>query len=330
MNATAVGTDRLGNASDALARNADLVRARERTGEHRRPSFGVSLLCCAALAACGGGGGGGGGGGVVSFTSFSNVPANGTYEMRGQAVSATHTGHSAGNVVVSGFTESGQATIRVTNQNGDTIAYDLRVPGTRVSIDTRNGDRIDSSDPRGMLIGAGSPDGEKLALIANSRGQGWEHQSFGVWTTGIGTGSGVTGAASFGSRTARENMPSAGTAATYNGGGLGVAKLSDGKLYNTLSEVTVETTDFSTVSISSANTQKFDLETATWSSEAGLDYTGTGSVSGNGFVANISGTDTSGTANGTFYGPRAEEVGGTFRATGTGGVVHAGAFGGAR
>lgn len=250
--------------------------------------------------------------------------------MVGQAVTATHSGISAGNVAISAFAESGQATVRVTNREGDVIAFDLGVPGTRVSIDTRNGEVIDASDPRGMLIGAGSRDGEKFALIANSIGQGWEHQSFGVWTTGIVSGSGVTGAASFGSRTARENMPGAGTAATYNGSGLGVAKLSDGKLYNTLSDVTVETTDFTTVSISSANTRKFDLETAVWSSESGLDYTGTGSVSGNGFVANISGTDTSGTANGKFYGPRAEEVGGTFRATGSGGVVHAGAFGGAR
>ena len=327
MNATVVMADTPGCASDARARgDAELARAGERMSkEPRKPAFGVSLLCCAALAACGGGGGGGGG--VAQFSSFSNVPANGTYEMRGQAVTATHSGLSAGNVVVSAFAESGEATIRVTNQNGNTIAYDLRVPGASTSIDMRNGDRIEANFG---LIGAGDPDGDYLALIANSPYHGWEHQSFGVWTTGIVSGSGVTGAASFGSRTARENMPSAGTAATYNGEGLGVATLADGKLYNTSSQVTVQTADFSTVSISSTSTLKFDLETAVWSTEAGLDYTGTGSVSGNGFVANISGTDTSGTANGKFYGPRAEEVGGTFRATGSGGVVHAGAFGGAQ
>jgi len=62
-----------------------------------------------------------------------------------------------------------------------------------------------------------------------------------------------------------------------------------------------------------------------------LDFSGTGNVSGNTFTADVSGSGAgagiNGTANGVFYGPDAEEVGGTFSTQGTGGVSYIGAYG---
>ena len=69
------------------------------------------------------------------------------------------------------------------------------------------------------------------------------------------------------------------------------------------------------------------MNTESESLAPGLDYSGEGSVSGSSFAANISGPATSGTANGVFYGPNANEVGGTFSATGAG-ISHVGSFGG--
>jgi hypothetical protein len=58
-----------------------------------------------------------------------------------------------------------------------------------------------------------------------------------------------------------------------------------------------------------------------------LDFNGTGSVNGATFSAPISGTVVNGNAKGTFYGPTAQEIGGTFSSS-AGGVEYNGAFGG--
>ena len=60
--------------------------------------------------------------------------------------------------------------------------------------------------------------------------------------------------------------------------------------------------------------------------DSNLDFNGGGPVSGTGFSASVSASTTSGTANGQFYGPTAQEVGGTFGLTG-GATTYIGSFG---
>ena len=63
---------------------------------------------------------------------------------------------------------------------------------------------------------------------------------------------------------------------------------------------------------------------------SGLDFESTSSsVNGATFSTVIAGTNVSGKAKGTFYGPTAQEIGGTFSSS-AGGVEYIGAFGGDR
>jgi hypothetical protein len=96
----------------------------------------------------------------------------------------------------------------------------------------------------------------------------------------------------------------------------------------TTSGIEIET-NFVNVQVTSTSTNARNLNSGATIPAAGLDFTGSGPVSGSGFTANVSGTLTSGTANGSFYGPQAQEAGGTFRTSG-GGVTYVGAFGAKR
>ncbi|KUJ77793.1 transferrin-binding protein-like solute binding protein [Ruegeria profundi] len=176
------------------------------------------------------------------------------------------------------------------------------------------------------ILGAETANQQNFAVFVDPVAQGYEYQTYGAWITGYGTGSGKVGAGSFGTKTAAANVPS-GKSATYNGASVGVARRADGQPYVTSSDVSVST-DFSTVSVASTGTQAVNVNTGAISSASELDFTGTGSVSGGTFTANVAGSDTSGRVDGLFYGRQANEVGGTFQTTGPSGVAHAGSFGG--
>lgn len=153
-----------------------------------------------------------------------------------------------------------------------------------------------------------SPDGQFIAFVDPAIA-GFEHQTFGVWVERD-YPTRLLGVASFGNRTAAGSLP-AGTA-PYNGGSLGFAAEFDGDWYVTVSDIRI-TTDFATASISSAGTEIVRASTMSAFTAPGLDFTGSGPVSGTGFSAPVTGgLGLSGDATGQFYGPGAEEVGGTF------------------
>jgi hypothetical protein len=167
-------------------------------------------------------------------------------------------------------------------------------------------------------------------IIVDNEGAGFEYQTFGAWETGLGTGAGAVGVGSFGARTFSDALP-AGTTATYNGGSIGVVSVvSNGRLYTSSSDVTVET-DFSTASISSTGTDLVGLNNDfDYTDVSGLDFAGSGEVSGSGFTAVVNAPHASGGAVGQFYGPSAQEVGGVFALKGSGvtsGVTYTGSFG---
>lgn len=261
---------------------------------------------------------------ALPFTGFSDLPAFGTTQLQGQSVSASYTTDlSTGNVTVSNPSGPSASTASLTTENGNVVALSASAPGTTVNFDSRRGDTLIAQSG---VIGAETSNQQDVAVFADPNAQGYEYQTYGAWITGYGTGSGKVGAGSFGSRTAAANVPS-GTSATYNGASVGVARRADGQPYITSSNVSVST-DFSTVNVSSAGTQAVNANTGAISSAPELDFSGTGSVSGTTFTANVSGSGTNGRADGLFYGPQANEVGGTFQTTGSGGITHAGSFGG--
>ncbi|WP_170787421.1 transferrin-binding protein-like solute binding protein [Ruegeria lacuscaerulensis] len=281
-------------------------------------------LACTALTACLGSESIDSGATVKPFNGFSNIPDNGTTDIDGQAVTANYVADpTTGEVVITNPSGPSQSTTRVVTRNGTPVALTASAPGSSVSFDTRNGDtRIDAP----FVTGYVTADGQDSATFINPGQAGYEYQTYGAWVTGAGTGAGTVGAGSYGLKTEATDVP-VGVSATYQGVGLGVARRADGQPYQTVSTVTVST-DFNTASIDSANTAAVNLNTAATSSAPELDFSGSGTVSGSGFTATVTGTGTSGSAQGQFYGPSANEVGGTYSTSGPGGVWHMGAFGG--
>jgi hypothetical protein len=165
--------------------------------------------------------------------------------------------------------------------------------------------------------------------IANNEAAGFEYQTYGAWLTGFNTGSGNVGVGSFGAKTASSAMPT-GTTATYNGASTGFINYADGVPGRTTSKVTVST-DFSTATISSSSSLVTFVDAIGGTDQDHrLDFTGTGPVSGSGFTATVDSdfpAPVSGSVDGQFYGPSAQEVGGTFGLTGSG-VDYIGSFGG--
>ncbi len=298
------------------------------------------LLGCIplALTACGGGGGGGGGGSsstLAPFVKWSSVAAGSTYAISGDSMQGTYTWNSGTDrltALTRGSQEAGATFTETFNSSG--IVQSVRIQtasGTDISF-------ARGTDTFGVLLinndinAVISADQTRYALAPEPTAMGWEYQSFGVWVTGAGTGSGTYGAASIGAATAGSSVPVTGTA-TFTGytGGRYVA--SDGSYYFTSSNMSA-VTDFAARSLAFATTSTAitpDLLTQSAASTLNMTGTLTYSSGSNQFTGNVSTTGgLTGTATGRFYGPTAQEIGGTFGVTGAGVTTYGGAFGGKR
>ncbi|MEM8957464.1 MAG: transferrin-binding protein-like solute binding protein [Pseudomonadota bacterium] len=184
-----------------------------------------------------------------------------------------------------------------------------------------------SVDQNGALVRNGQVIGDEAGVVQ------LQHSTFGGWVDDNDAAP-ATIFASFGNVTPSGNLPSAD--ATYRGESIGIVGDNDiGATRITVSEVQVDVTNgFRDVAIESRNTAFSDLNTGESGFDSAYDFTGNGQVTGSGFDATIAndfpGFDLSGTAQGKFYGPAAEEVGGVFTMSGTANSQYSGSFGGAR
>lgn len=273
------------------------------------------------LAACGGGSGGSGGGGdqSVPFVAFSETAESGTVVLQGQSKSLKGARYPIGSEVLSGGLRSnGDVTAKVAYRDDLLRRLAIRNSGADVTVDVDNGGRFTQSN--GIVVGE---EGRQGVVIVEPGAVGAEYQTFGSWVRG--GSSPRVGVGSFGARTGAANMPTAGQA-RYRGESTGFFDGLAGD-YATASRVEV-TTDFSDVRVVSTGTQRFSLDGSdgVGRSDPRLDFDATGTVSGDGFSADISNRMGTGSVDGQFYGPNAEEVGGTFATTGSGGT-YIGAFG---
>jgi transferrin binding protein len=293
----------------------------------------TKLLVMTSLVGCSGGGDGGSGGGgdngdsAVDFTTFSNMPDNGTTNFVGTAQSSTLEVTALGNglVTMSDPSGPGAATQTMKNQDGNLVAVNIAADRASVSFNNENGGIFDFG---GSIFTATSEDGKNYLLNINSPEYGLEFQTFGAWLTGLKTPSGVAGVGSFGAKTA-ENAVLVGTA-NYNGASIGIMRAVNGELFVTVSDVKVST-DFTTASMSSTSTSLAKVGGETLTSGSSIDFSGSGPVTGKGFTAQVTGvnnSDLTGSADGHFYGPTAEEVGGTFGLQTSDGQTYIGSFGG--
>ena len=171
---------------------------------------------------------------------------------------------------------------------------------------------------------------------------GWNYQTYGVWITGFGGGSGTVGAASGGAVTPGANIPTSGNA-TFTGISTGIFLDSAGDAF--LAQSTMEANaSFSnrTVSFATSNTHVTPLASSVnaliatpsvaqpFTTTPGLNLSGTMSYAAgenklSGAVSSVNGM--TGVVDANFYGPVANEIGGSFAVKGTAGN-YMGAFGG--
>lgn len=278
----------------------------------------IVLLCGLTLEGCGGGGASFESA-PADFTGFSRIGPNDTVTLRGEAV-------------VAGFTydqATGRGTLNTVvrepaefvgvYQNGDLIAVRGRSGDTAFDVDRRHGGFIDSD---GTTVFAENDSAQTGVFYYEPSVGGFEYQNFGTWTQGDASGRIAT--ASVGLPTAADDLPA--VTASYSGFAIGYSAR-DGVLYYTEANAAVRT-DFATATLTTTDTVKVSLETEAVSSAPDHDLSGTLQVNGSGLSGTVTSGMGSGTASGSFYGPQAAEVGGTFEVSGDG--VYTGAFGARR
>ena len=290
----------------------------------------ASILTFFSLSACSGGGGS-----STPTPRPDELPlpenGNGTVSIDGAAVVITFSVDASDQVtqrVISGEVES---THKLTSANNNIVGAEFEATGSSVSLDRPDGRRRLGNV---ALVGVTTTDEIDDALIIDreAANQRFKYQTFGAWLMGAEpgrAGPGSFGAGTYGEPTSTNNVPSSGTA-TYSGASIGGGWDVDERYYATTSEISV-TTDFRTAMITSSNTHGQNLDTDEIAAVPELNFSGTGNVTGAGFEATINGVEiTNGKAYGHFYGPNAEEVGGTFGAELMGNGFYVGSFGAAQ
>jgi hypothetical protein len=177
-----------------------------------------------------------------------------------------------------------------------------------------------------------SADNTRYALAANPYAFGWDYQSYGVWASGAGTGSGTFGSMSIGASTAGANIPTSGSA-TFTGNSGGRYASATGESFFTSSTMTAAV-NFVTrsVAFSTASTET-SPDLGSFTTNNSLNMSGTlsyGSASNQITGTVITTGGQSGSVSAVFYGPSAQEIGGNFAVTGSGLEAYAGSFGGKR
>lgn len=248
------------------------------------------------------------------FTGFSGVPLNGAYAVDGVLISRSLSTGPGGTTMSAGLVDDNVASVlTVTNEGGDVVALRLLGGTIDATVDT-----TPTVNP-GILTFV---DGDIQIIAADPATFGNEYSTFGLGFVGSPTGKVFSGV--FGLKTDGAGVPVA--PASYDGASVGFFVDGSGTPY--LSSSTIgATTDFSNVTVTSSGTQTVGLEPGdTLTSTPALDFVATATVTGATFDGSYSGTGLSGDFAGRFFGPAAEEMGGTFSFSGTTGD-YIGAFG---
>lgn len=292
------------------------------------------LLCLAALAsACSSGGGSSS---PAAITSWPNPFASQQITASGQSQAGTY--YDSGSPAPTIAAPSSGATMTAKLATDGTIAYlELKPTGSTAVVHDNTSTTVDHISASTKVDKITSSNNQNITLFANPVDNQWEYQTYASWITGLTTASGNMGSMSVGWKTA--SVPTTGTA-TYSGTASGT--------YHTGSQVYLTQADMSALADFSARTLSFQ----TVSTQRYGDITGgsptqtqipglnllidTGSnasltwTSGsNQFSGNIKTSDSSlsGSVSGYFYGPNANEIGGTFKLTNNSNYIYQGAFG---
>lgn len=307
----------------------------------------VSLLAL-ELSACGGNGlpkvpdAGGGIPTLAPFVKFSSITVPGTVRITGSSQEATYSFNTGTGIVTSlssptAFT--GGLTLDLTYDSNGVLTKGVGTSavGTVVTVDTSVGDTIGSLAAFPNVTVMATANGLNFVLSANPSAYGWDYQTFGVWTTGSGTGFGTIGAATVGAETAAASVPTSGVGVFVGVSG-GRYVDSGGVALFVGSDMTA-TADFAARSIAFSTTNtRTSSNLISSAANANLNLSGTltysaGTNQFTGAVTSVGGGPANaamtGTSTGKFYGPSSQEIGGTFTVV-NGNAGFGGAFGGRR
>lgn len=283
------------------------------------------------LTGCGGGGGGSSSLTQITFSDWNSITKPSQVNLEGISTDVRYTAGSKISTLTNNGVDS-TATASVNYRPNNTIS--------KVSFTTQNGtvtfneDGTDTIGDTGSVIYGYNQSGSDFFLAADPLDSSvdWNYQTFGMWETGRGTGSGTAGGISVGAATIGAGIPTSGSA-TYTGYFGGATSDYDGDDFLTQGTVSVNA-DFANRSLAySTSASKYIspvTNTPSWTNDSQFNMSGklTYSSGTNSFSGSVTdGKSMSGTATGKFYGPSAEELGGVYYLTGTGLKMHAGAFG---
>jgi len=164
------------------------------------------------------------------------------------------------------------------------------------------------------------------SVITQSIGpQSLNSAAYGFWASGDTATTGRAGTFAFGNLTPAASVPATGSA-TFNGSTIGVGGATGGSTAYALQGKAQIVANFAT---QSATTNLTSLSTQNISTNvigSLPDLTGTSTISGNAYTGSIAGTGLTGTINGNFYGPAAQETTGVWQVSG-GGNAWIGSYG---
>jgi len=287
------------------------------------------------LSSCGGGGGGSSSSLTqITFSDWNSITKPSQVNLEGIATDVSYS-TDAGVTKITSVTNHGvdsTATASIDYRSDNTISkINFVTNNANVTFNENGTDTIGDS---GNVVYGYDAAGTKFVIASDplNAGNNWNYQTFGIWETGRGTGSGTAGAISVGVATAGSSIPTSGSA-TYSGHFGGASSDVNGVDVITTGGASV-VADFANRSLAFSTTgSKYVSPIASspsWINKSSLDMSGTLTYSAatNSFSGSVSDSFIgSGTANGKFYGPNAEEIGGVFSLTGAGTRIHAGAFG---
>jgi hypothetical protein len=276
------------------------------------------------LCACGGAGDSGSSGQSVAFTSFSSVQPGQKVAAVGQSQTQNVTQDSFGTVTAQVMNLSDQNGVSAVWTYGP--ASPLVLTGIQFVVPRSGAGVAWSSGRVSQMVTCGNQlcsasGGGAAGVLANALGSlGWNFQTFGYWLADTSFPSNIAASISAGNATPVGGIPVSGSI-TYNGisGGLYVvdpagALQEHAAVMSAIVDFAAGTINFSTT----GTTLRPWNTTAVPGPASQLDIAGvvtytagtnrfTGTVTGPGVTPTISGTVT-----GVFYGPGAEEIGGTF------------------
>lgn len=276
---------------------------------------------------------------TVVFTSFADLQADKNVRASGVSQSATLTMNVASllvtNVVIDTVDTTSSYLTLGFNSAVELDGARAESATTDLSWSTAMGDTVTDDGVAYTIVSA---DGAESLVLGDARDSwvNWNYQTFGVWqhTTVVGpTATVEIGAISAGSPSPVSGIPTTGTA-SYAGVAAGIYVDPTGELFSTAATLTSSADflsrrlSFNTVGTTTVNASGATAAAPDLNLSGTLGY-GVSSNQFSGAVSSAGGT-LNGTAVGKFYGPNAEEIGGTYELSDGGVETMIGGFGAKR